>query len=82
MDETEVSAHAFCDAEAMSCGILLIALMKAIGPLEPGQVLEVRALDPSAPLEIPSWCKLAGHELLAGPCGQDNARYFIRKGAK
>ncbi len=82
VDEDDLQADAFCDTNAMGCGDLMIALMKSIKPLQVGQVLEVRALDPGAAADIPAWCNLAGHTLLAGPCGEDGAHYFIRKGEK
>jgi tRNA 2-thiouridine synthesizing protein A len=72
----------FHDFGELSCGDLTMALLKAIRPLAPGTVMEVRALDPGAPIDIRAWCRLSGHELLTGPCGPDQARYAIRKGGK
>jgi len=57
----------------------MIALMKAMRPLSPGQVLELRAADAGAPNDIPAWCRMTGHELLAGPTGEHGDRYFIQK---
>jgi tRNA 2-thiouridine synthesizing protein A len=70
----------FHDLGELSCGDLIMALLKAIRPLSPGTVMEVRALDPGAPIDIRAWCRLSGHTLLAGPCGPDDAHYAIRKG--
>ena len=72
----------FHDFGELSCGDLIMALLKAIRPLPPGTVMEVRALDPGAPLDIRAWCRLSGHELLAGPCGPDQAHYAICKGGQ
>lgn len=74
-----IRADSYRDTQEMGCGDLIIALRKAIRPLEPGQVLEIRATDAGASEDIPAWCRLTRHELLAGPCGPDNAHYFIRK---
>ena len=41
-----LESDVFYDFEAMSCGDLLIALMKAMRPLPSGSRVEVRALDP------------------------------------
>lgn len=76
----DVAVHAALDLEAMGCGSLVIALLKAMRPLREGQVLEARALDPGAEEDIPAWCRLRGHGLLAGPCGAENALYYIEKG--
>lgn len=63
----------------MGCGSLVIALRKAIIPLEAGQVLHVRAADLGAPHDIPAWCHMTGHELLLGPTGDDGTHYYIRR---
>jgi tRNA 2-thiouridine synthesizing protein A len=68
------------DLGDLGCGDLIIALMKAIHPLQAGQVLLVRALDPGAQEDIPAWCRMRGHTLLAGPNSQDPEHYYIRKG--
>jgi len=55
-------------------------LMKAMRPLPPGSRVEVRALDPGAPIDIPAWCRMVGHELLVRAGGPDHVHYLIRKG--
>jgi tRNA 2-thiouridine synthesizing protein A len=70
----------FNDFGDMSCGDLMIALLKALRPLPPGTTLELRALDPSAPIDIPAWCRLSGHELLVRAGGPDKTYYLIKKG--
>jgi tRNA 2-thiouridine synthesizing protein A len=69
----------FQDMRELSCGDLVMAMLKALRPLQPGDVMEIRALDPAAPIDIPAWCRLTGHTLVAGPCGPDKAHYFIQK---
>jgi tRNA 2-thiouridine synthesizing protein A len=69
----------FQDMGELSCGDLVMAILKAFRPLQPGDVMEVRALDPAAPIDIPAWCRLTGHTLVAGPCGPDKTHYFIQK---
>jgi tRNA 2-thiouridine synthesizing protein A len=69
----------FQDMGELSCGDLVMAILKALRPLQPGDVMEVRALDPAAPIDIPAWCRLTGHTLVAGPCGPDKVHYFIQK---
>ena len=80
----EIQGHlgsdVFHDFEEMSCGDLLIALLKAMRPLPAGTLVEVRALDPGAPIDIPAWCRMVGHEILRRASGPDNVHYLIRKG--
>jgi TusA-related sulfurtransferase len=67
------------DAEAAGCGDLMVLLMRSIRKLEPGQVLELVAQDPGAEADIPSWCRLTGNPLLAGPLGPEEDTYYIQK---
>jgi tRNA 2-thiouridine synthesizing protein A len=75
-----LESDVFYDFEALSCGDLLIALMKAMRPLASGSRVEVRALDPGAPIDIPAWCRMVGHELLVRAGGPEHVHYLIRKG--
>jgi TusA-related sulfurtransferase len=44
-----------------------------------GQILEVRADDPTARLGVPSWCRLSGNILLATEVGDGGrTRFFLR----
>lgn len=77
--ENTAAADAFLDLEELGCGDLVIALMKAMRTIEGGQVIRVRAADPGAPADLPAWCNMTGHRLLAGPVGEDEDEYLIRK---
>ena len=79
-DLNNITSDAAVDLAEMGCGDLIIALMKAMKPLKAGQVLKVLALDPGAQADIPAWCNMRGHKLLAGPCEENNAFYYIKKG--
>jgi tRNA 2-thiouridine synthesizing protein A len=78
----KLTPDAFRDTDEMGCGSLMIALMKAIRPLQVGQILQVRACDPGAPEDIPAWCRLSGHQLLDRPPSAASTDYFIRRGNK
>lgn len=52
------------DGGETGCGELLLDLLLFTKRQPPGATIEVRALDPGAPLEIPAWCRLTGHELI------------------
>lgn len=52
------------DAGDKSCGELVLELRLMMLELPPGHVLHIRATDPGAPVDIPSWCRLTGHGLV------------------
>lgn len=49
----------------MGCGDLVLELRTRLRAMEPGQLLEVTARDPGAPEDLPAWCRLTGHALVA-----------------
>jgi tRNA 2-thiouridine synthesizing protein A len=52
-----------------------LKLRGRIQALRPGQVLRLVALDSGAPADLPAWCRLTGHALLAA----DHPVYLIRR---
>ena len=80
MDLPDILPDAVHDLGELGCGDLIIALLKAMLPLEQGQIAQIRAMDPGAPVDIAAWCNMKGNELLADCCGEDNAYFYIKKG--
>lgn len=76
MPEPVIQFDAVADLGDAGCGDLALELMKAIKPLQAGQILRVRALDPGAREDIPAWCKMRGHALVHA----DRENYYIQKG--
>jgi tRNA 2-thiouridine synthesizing protein A len=70
-----VNADATWDAGELGCGDLVLQLRFRIEALEPGRVLRLVALDPGAPADLPAWCRLTGHALVAA----EHPVYFIRR---
>ncbi|MEV8517352.1 sulfurtransferase TusA family protein [Dactylosporangium sp. NPDC051484] len=52
------------DGTGLLCVTLLLRLRRAIQDLAPGTVVHVIASDPAAPLDLPAWCHLTGHDYL------------------
>ena len=69
------TADALYDAGDMGCGELVMELRGRLLRLTPGQVLQLTALDPGAREDIPAWCNLTGHGLVAA----DHPHYWIRR---
>jgi tRNA 2-thiouridine synthesizing protein A len=70
-----VIADATWDAGDLGCGELVLQLRFRIEALEPGSVLRLVALDSGAPADLPAWCRLTGHALVAAT----HPVYFIRR---
>ena len=49
----------------LGCGQLLLDLKLHVQTLAPGKRLLVASRDAGSPVEIPAWCRLTGHRLLA-----------------
>ncbi|MFO0935450.1 MAG: sulfurtransferase TusA family protein [Gemmataceae bacterium] len=52
------------DAGNLGCGDLVLALRIRLKDLPSGTLLTVRATDPAAPEDLPSWCRLTGHQMV------------------
>jgi tRNA 2-thiouridine synthesizing protein A len=63
------------DAGDLGCGDLVLQLRFKMDTLEPGQVLRLVALDPGASADLPAWCRMTGHAMLAA----DHPVYRIRR---
>jgi len=59
----------------MGCGELVLQLRTRLSRLGPGELLELTALDLGAPEDLPSWCRMTGHELLAA----EHPLYLIKR---
>jgi len=63
------------DAGDMGCGELVLELRARLVDLAPREVLLVTARDPGAPVDLPAWCGMTGHALVAARPPE----YWIRK---
>ncbi|MFB6129607.1 MAG: sulfurtransferase TusA family protein [Salinigranum sp.] len=68
------------EAYGRHCGLLEPLLRERLEGLESGQVVEIRADDPSVPDGIASWSRLTGNELVVSDVADDgNARLRVQK---
>ncbi len=73
---------AMAPADGTLCALLTPAIKAKLRDLATGQTLEVRVSDPTARDDIASWCRLAGHDLLAmveEPESPPLLRVYLRK---
>ncbi|PTW49944.1 sulfurtransferase TusA family protein [Rhodovulum kholense] len=72
------------DVRGLKCPLPVLRARKALAGLAPGGLLRLRADDPVAVIDIPHFCREAGHALIAAEDDdQDSAGatlYLIRKG--
>ncbi len=57
--------HDAWDAGDMACGPMLLVVRRRLERMAPGQVFRLVARDEGAPVDVPAWCRLTGHTLLA-----------------
>ncbi|HET8707249.1 MAG TPA: sulfurtransferase TusA [Pseudomonadales bacterium] len=69
------------DAVGLLCPEPVMLLHKKVREMQPGDVLEVVATDPSTTRDIPKFCNFLGHELLDQRVDGELYFYYIRKGA-
>lgn len=62
------------DGGETGCGELILDLRIRARSLPPNTLLHVVARDPGAPLELPSWCRMTGHALVAA----EHPHYLVR----
>jgi tRNA 2-thiouridine synthesizing protein A len=72
---SEPAVDATWDAGELACGDLLLHLRTRVEALAPGQRLRLVARDGGAPADLPAWCRLTGHALLAA----EHPVYVIRR---
>ncbi|MGD0955407.1 MAG: OsmC family protein [Candidatus Acidiferrales bacterium] len=79
--EHDPAPDATCDGGDLDCGSgLLLIIRNAMDPLPSGGVLEVRSREISVKEDLPAWCRLVGHDMLAARPGESGSTsYFIRK---
>ena len=71
----EQNPVAIFDAGDMGCGELVMQLRIRLQAIPPEGLLEVIALDPAGPEDIPAWCRMTGHTLKS----MNHPRYIIER---
>jgi TusA-related sulfurtransferase len=74
---------AVCDGGDLEVATgLLMILRGAMDRVPPGGVLEVQSREPGVAADLPSWCRMTGHEFLGSAAGDGCSRYFVRRSEK
>lgn len=67
------------DARGTACPGPRIEALKAIGSLEPGDIMEVLSADARTKIEIPKWCKKQGMEFLGTIEETGYYKFYVKK---
>ncbi|MCG9627130.1 sulfurtransferase TusA [Vibrio mediterranei] len=68
------------EAEGLRCPEPVMMVRKTIRKMEQGEVLLVKADDPSTTRDIPSFCRFMDHQLLGSQTESTPYLYLIKKG--
>jgi tRNA 2-thiouridine synthesizing protein A len=68
------------DARGLLCPLPVIRTQDAVAHLKPGDTLVVFATDPGALHDIPAWCRVHGHEIVATERQGSNITITLRVG--
>lgn len=69
------------DGGDLSCARLLVLLRARAAVLPAGAVVHLTTTDPVAPIDLPVWCRMTGHEYLGPVDGYERPTYGVRIGA-
>lgn len=67
------------DASGLLCPLPVLKARKRLKGMAPGAVLRLIATDPAAVVDVPHFCREAGHDLLSAEDGDGARVYLIRR---
>ncbi|MCZ4296060.1 MULTISPECIES: sulfurtransferase TusA [Vibrio] len=73
-------ANQTLEAEGLRCPEPVMMVRKTIRNMQDGEVLLVKADDPSTTRDIPSFCRFMDHQLIGSQTEQLPYLYLIKKG--
>lgn len=68
------------DASGLLCPLPVLKARKRLKGMAPGTVLRLVATDPAAVVDVPHFCREAGHDLLRTGTDGPAQVYLIRRG--
>jgi tRNA 2-thiouridine synthesizing protein A len=69
------------DARRLLCPMPVIRLQDRINQLPPGSEVRITCTDPGTLNDIPTWCRINGHRVLASSQNEDDYIFLVRKEA-
>ncbi|HSF63538.1 MAG TPA: sulfurtransferase TusA family protein [Paracoccaceae bacterium] len=68
------------DASGLLCPLPVLKARKRLKGMAPGAVLRLIATDPAAVVDVPHFCREAGHDLVSAEDAEGARVYMIRRG--
>lgn len=75
-------SHHELDARFLMCPLPVIRTQDKVAHLQTGDTLEINCTDPGALYDIPAWCRIHGHTVLAAIKGAREIRVTVSVGVK
>lgn len=75
----DLASQVLLDAGSEAWATLGTAVERCITEMLPGQMLQIISANPDTRFEVPSWCRQAGHELVASLCDTVESLFWIKK---
>jgi tRNA 2-thiouridine synthesizing protein A len=69
------------DCEGLLCPLPVLRAAKVLRGMAPGEVMRLRATDRMAAIDLPHFCREAGHEMVSAEDQDGVGVYLIRRGA-
>ena len=67
------------DARRLLCPLPVIRLQNFVTSMAPGDTVEIVCTDPGSQSDIPAWCRVHGHTLLAQCQDGDDYLFTVKK---
>ena len=67
-------------ARRLHCPMPVIRLQDCINQQTPGTEVSIVCTDPGVQNDIPTWCRINGHEIIEANRQQDEYHFVVRKG--
>lgn len=68
------------DARRLFCPLPVIRLQNCINQQAPGARVRIVSTDPGSMNDIPTWCRINGHEVLQGEQQDNEYIFLVQKG--
>lgn len=75
MDRDALKIARHWEAGETGCGALIVGLKREIEQIRAGELLKVMALDAGASADLPAWCRMTEHTLVAA----SHPKYVLKK---
>jgi tRNA 2-thiouridine synthesizing protein A len=72
--------HEVIDCQRLLCPMPVIRVQDRAAELQAGDLLTAVCTDPGALQDIPAWCRINGHEVVAAESGDGEVRITLRIG--